>query len=152
MSFDFFSNVFFDDLKIRLDHLKKCLYWICYNIAHILCSGVLTARHLAPNQGLNWVSCFGRGSLNHWTAREVPCWSLFLMQFYWISFFPQIISFTVTMWYVWINNLIFLERAFLNLCDPIDYSSPGSSVHGILQTRILERVELSKQSHKLWNI
>ena len=24
------------------------------------------------------------------------------------------------------------------LCDPIDYSPPGSSVHGILQARILE--------------
>ena len=25
-----------------------------------------------------------------------------------------------------------------NLCDPVDYSLPGSSVHGILQARILE--------------
>ena len=24
------------------------------------------------------------------------------------------------------------------LCDPVDYSPPGSSVHGILQARILE--------------
>ena len=26
----------------------------------------------------------------------------------------------------------------LTLCDPMDLSSPGSSVHGILQARILE--------------
>ena len=26
------------------------------------------------------------------------------------------------------------------LCDPLDCSPPGSSVHGILQARILERV------------
>ena len=26
------------------------------------------------------------------------------------------------------------------LCDPIDYSPPGSSVHGVLQARILEWV------------
>ena len=26
------------------------------------------------------------------------------------------------------------------LCDPMDYSPPGSSVHGILQARILEWV------------
>ena len=26
------------------------------------------------------------------------------------------------------------------LCDPMDYSSPGSSVHGILQAKILEWV------------
>ena len=28
----------------------------------------------------------------------------------------------------------------LTLCDPMDCSLPGSSVHGILQARILERV------------
>ena len=28
----------------------------------------------------------------------------------------------------------------LTLCDPMDYSLPGSSVHGILQIRILEWV------------
>ena len=30
----------------------------------------------------------------------------------------------------------------LTLCDPMDYSPPGSSVHGILQTRILEWVAM----------
>ena len=29
------------------------------------------------------------------------------------------------------------------LCDPIDYSPPGSSVHGIRQARILELVAIS---------
>ena len=29
------------------------------------------------------------------------------------------------------------------LCDPVDYSLPGSSIHGILQARILERVAIS---------
>ena len=28
----------------------------------------------------------------------------------------------------------------LTLCDPMDCSLPGSSVHGILQARILERI------------
>ena len=31
---------------------------------------------------------------------------------------------------------------WLTLCDPMDYSSPGSSVHGILQVRILEWVAI----------
>ena len=31
----------------------------------------------------------------------------------------------------------------LILCDPVDYSPPGSSVHGILQARILEWVAIS---------
>ena len=31
-------------------------------------------------------------------------------------------------------------RSCLTLCDPMDYRPPGSSVHGILQARILEWV------------
>ena len=31
----------------------------------------------------------------------------------------------------------------LTLCDPMDYSPPGSSVHGIFQARILEWVVIS---------
>ena len=31
----------------------------------------------------------------------------------------------------------------LTLCDPMDYNSPGSSVHGIFQSRILEWVGIS---------
>ena len=30
----------------------------------------------------------------------------------------------------------------LTLCDPVDCSPPGSSVHGILQARMLERVAM----------
>ena len=32
---------------------------------------------------------------------------------------------------------------YLTLCDPMDYSPPGSSVHGIFQARILEWVAIS---------
>ena len=31
----------------------------------------------------------------------------------------------------------------LTVCDPIDYSLPGSSIHGIFQARILESVAIS---------
>ena len=31
----------------------------------------------------------------------------------------------------------------LTLCDPFDYSPPGSSVYGILQTRVLEWAAIS---------
>ena len=33
-----------------------------------------------------------------------------------------------------------LLQSCLTLCDPMDFSPPGSSVHGILQGRILEWV------------
>ena len=34
-------------------------------------------------------------------------------------------------------------QSCLTLCDPIDGSPPGSSVHGIFQARVLERVAIS---------
>ena len=33
-------------------------------------------------------------------------------------------------------------QSCLTLCDPVDHNPPGSSVHGILQTRILEWVAI----------
>ena len=36
------------------------------------------------------------------------------------------------------------------LCDPMGYSPPGSSVHGILQTRILEWVAISFPRASSW--
>ena len=36
-----------------------------------------------------------------------------------------------------------VPKSYLTLCDPRDYSLPGSSVHGILQARILEWVTIS---------
>ena len=36
-----------------------------------------------------------------------------------------------------------VAQSCLTLCDPIDYGPPGSSVHGILQARILEWVAIS---------
>ena len=38
----------------------------------------------------------------------------------------------------------------LILCDPMDYSLPGSSVHGIFQARILEWVAISFSRGSLW--
>ena len=34
-------------------------------------------------------------------------------------------------------------QSYLIVCDPVDYSPPGSSVHGIFQARILEQVVIS---------
>ena len=37
---------------------------------------------------------------------------------------------------------VLVTQSYLTLCDPKDYSLPGSSVHGILQARILEWVAI----------
>ena len=48
--------------------------------------------------------------------------------------------------YVLVGDYIYLDggdlvaKSCLTLCDPMDYSPPGSSVHGISQARILEQV------------
>ena len=36
-----------------------------------------------------------------------------------------------------------VTKSCLTLCNPMDYSPPGSSVHGIFKTRILEWVAIS---------
>ena len=38
-------------------------------------------------------------------------------------------------------------QSCLTLCDPMDRSSPGSSVHGIIQAKILEWVAISFSIH-----
>ena len=35
-----------------------------------------------------------------------------------------------------------VTQSCLTLCDPMDYNLPGSSVHGILQARILEWIAI----------
>ena len=35
---------------------------------------------------------------------------------------------------------VLVAQSCVTLCNPMDYSPPGSSVHGLLQVRILERV------------
>ena len=51
------------------------------------------------------------------------------------------------MYYMYAHICIHLEcmraQLCLTLCDPMDCSPPGSSVHGILQARILEWVVIS---------
>ena len=49
-------------------------------------------------------------------------------------------------WFLWIYCMflicvcVLVTQLCLTLCDPMDCSLPGSSVHGVLQARILERV------------
>ena len=41
------------------------------------------------------------------------------------------------------SSILVCAQSCLTLCDPMDCSSPGSSVHGIYQARILERAAIS---------
>ena len=46
--------------------------------------------------------------------------------------------------------LCLVVQSCLTLCDPLDCSPPGSSVHGILQARILEWVAISFSRESSW--
>ena len=81
-----------------------------------------------PDQTLNLCPLhWDCGSLHHWTTREIPrlCFksALFLL-----SNCEKV------------KMLVALSCP--TLCDARAYSPPGSSVHGILQVRILERVAI----------
>jgi len=39
--------------------------------------------------------------------------------------------------------VVLVTQSCPTLCDPVDHNPPGSSVHGILQARILEWVAIS---------
>ena len=43
----------------------------------------------------------------------------------------------------WVSEVSKVAQSCPTLCDPVDCSPPGSSVHGVLQARILEWVAIS---------
>ena len=45
--------------------------------------------------------------------------------------------------FIWIVYVLCSLQSCPTLCDPMDYSLPGSSIYGILQARILEWVVIS---------
>ena len=59
--------------------------------------------------------------------------------FHWASFL---------LWYLWICAKSF--QLCPNLCDSMDSSPPGSSVHGLFQARILEWVAMSSSRGSSW--
>ena len=60
---------------------------------------------------------------------------------------PSIDEWIKKMWYIHIREKkkmeVLVTQLCLTFCDPKDYNLPGSSVHGILQARILEWVAIT---------
>ena len=48
--------------------------------------------------------------------------------------------FYILYWYLFESEVV---QLCLTLCDPMDYSLSGSSIHGIFQARVLELVAIS---------
>ena len=58
-----------------------------------------------------------------------------------------------TFWIIWFWIMPLHAKSLqscLTLCDPMDYSPPGPSVHGILQARMLEWVAISSYRRSSW--
>ena len=82
-----------------------------------------------------------------------PCWHLFfvfLIITIWIGvrgYLTVVLNGISLM----INDIEHLcVHACLVLCDPMDCSPPGSSLHGILQTRTLESIAMSSSRRSSW--
>ena len=60
-----------------------------------------------------------------------------MVDFLFINRFPSFLS----------ESEVSVAQSCLTLCDPVDYSPPGSSVHGILQAPL--SMEFSRQEY--WN-
>ena len=50
----------------------------------------------------------------------------------------------------WPFHGVIVTQSCLTVCAPMDYSLPGSSVHGILQARILEWAAISFSRESFW--
>ena len=60
---------------------------------------------------------------------------------------------TTHLFKAWFCSCVWMLKSLLlcqTLCDPMDYSPPGSSVHGILQARILKWVAMPSSRGSSW--
>ena len=80
---------------------------------------------------------------DYWKLKQrtkyISVWKIWKMLFYAINQ-PQMAICECAMPPLFLCVLCLVTQSCLTLCDPMDCSSPGSSVHGILQARILEWV------------
>ena len=134
-------------------HPTFCLYESDYSRyfrrakSHSICSFVSGVFHFTCFQGSRYQNCipFYDWITHHWMWDHI-----FLIHSFngHLSYFP--------FWLLWLKlqwkfafrclSLCVYAKSLqlcLTLCDPMDCSPPGSSVHGILQARILEWVAMS---------
>ena len=87
---------------------------------------------------LDWVvisSC--RESFRPWDRTHISCVSKQIVPLSHLGS-PILYQYPKTKW----TKKVIVTQSCLNLCHPIDCSPPGSSVHGVLQARILEWVAI----------
>ena len=101
----------------------------------ILCGPLLFPPSIFPS-----TTVFSNESVLH--IRWPKCWS-FSFSISHSNEYSELISFRKLHLSEWVSEV---TQSCPNLCDPVDCSLPGSSVHGTLQARILEWVTISFSS------
>ena len=128
---------------------------------HFLLQGIF------PTQKSNL--CLRRWTVYHWITREAmfthtcalihqrlekekgnKCFSFFYLPIVQLSLLPihpcgqeEMVAANRLLHILWGPNCCSVAKSCPTLCDSIDCSPPGSSVHGILQSRIVEWVAIS---------
>ena len=118
--------------------------------------GLAALQHVGPYQTKDQtcIPCIGRHILNHWTTRDAQspfyycihvhfCLQLLIFPLYKCSNVSNIVFSLLLQWGLhviqsWNWKCWWLSHVWLS--DSMDWSPQGSSVHGILQARILEWV------------
>ena len=62
----------------------------------------------------------------------------------------MLLAFFILLLYICVCVCVLVAQLYPTLCNPIDCSLPGSSVHGILQARILEWVAIFFSKGSSW--
>ena len=119
-------------------------YWVEFSILYSVFPGGLVSKQSASNAGdvdsipeLGISSGEGNGNPHQYSCLEN--WSLLLSILY-------IVVCVCVCMFVCVKSL----QMCLTLCDPMDCSPLGSSVHGILQARILEWIAMPSSRRTSW--
>ena len=74
----------------------------------------------------------------------MPCPQFLSVSSYWClkSVSRQTYRFWHQVWVWMVSSVVLVAQSYPTLCNPMDCSLPGSSVHGILQARILEWIAI----------
>ena len=83
-----FSFVFFFKDFFYMDQFFKSLYWVCYDIASVLCFGFLAVRRVdlsSLTKDHTHTLCIRRQSLNNWTTEVLTLNAYRRTQVWWFS-------------------------------------------------------------------
>ena len=127
-------------LEVTLDSRFKCLHsWNQIPHQHTL------KWRLAQEESCQLSSLAGNGC-QETTGRTLYLKHRDLSQ----NSCKHVIAFLKQVWQVFAVAVLSLRESCLTLCDPMDCSLPGSSVHGISQARILEWVFIPFSRGSSW--